>query len=118
MDEWVVDRPHDESLRTVVGEAGERQPKRSSLLALWVRIDYGSRRRGHFDTRRHDGKDGTQIPFGRDPNNGVEKALSGWQAREGFGLAEARALSRGQHRARDGNFPNGDGTWPDVVRSE
>src|SRR5687767_5062886 len=116
MDERMVDRPHDDGLRAVVGEAGERQPKRSRLLTFGVRIHYGPRRSGHVDARRHDGEDRAQVRFGSDPNDRVEKALPRWKARVRLRLAEARALPGGKDGARDWNLPNGDGPCPDVVR--
>jgi len=75
MDEWMVDRPHDNRLCGVVRERGERKPKRRRLLAPRPRIDDGTRRRGHFDPSLHDGQNRTEITFGGDPNHGIEKAL-------------------------------------------
>ena len=76
MDEWVVYRPHQNRLRRIVREAGQRQAKRRCLLAPRVRVDDDPGGGGHLDPPWHDGQYRTQITFGREPNHGIQKALS------------------------------------------
>ena len=77
MDEWVVDRPHQNRLRGVVGQPSEGKAQRSGLFTSRVRIDDGPRGGGHVDPPLDHGEDGAQVPFGRDPNYRVDKALAG-----------------------------------------
>jgi hypothetical protein len=105
MDEWMVDRPHNQRFCGVVCEGGEREPKRGRLLAPRPRIDNATRRRWHFDPSLHHGQNRTEITFGRDPNHGLEKALTRRQPRFGLGLAEPRAFAGGEDGTGDGNDP-------------
>ena len=72
----MVDRPHDNRLRGVVCESGERKPKRGRLLAPRPWIQDRARGRGNVDAALDHRQHGAQITFGCDPNHRVEKALA------------------------------------------
>ena len=107
MDEWMVHRPHHNRLRGVVGQPNKGEAQGSGLLASRVRIEDGPRGGWHGDPRLNHREDGAQVPFGRDPNDRVEKALAGTQPGHCLGLTEPRALAGRQHDARDRNLLDG-----------
>jgi hypothetical protein len=106
MDEWMVDRPHDNRFRGVVCESGESKPKRSRLLAARAWIHDCARGGGHIGAPLDYGQDRAQITFGRDPNNCVEKPLAGRQRRLGLGLTEASPLAGCEDGTGDRDGPN------------
>jgi hypothetical protein len=107
MDEWMVDRPHDNRFRGVVCESSESKPKRGRLLASQTWIYDRARRCGNIGATLDHGQHGTQVTFGCDPNHRIEEALTGGERRLRLGVTEACALTGGEDGTGNGDDANG-----------